>query len=413
MKAEDKQISIKMYDVGFGDSFFLKIPTNEGMKTILFDCGSWKQADGKKYMDKAVPQIIEDCTDGKARIDIVVCSHRHSDHVYGFERSEWSDVEVGEVWMPWTEEDNNPKAKKLKDRHEEMAMKLISAFRLQMKMEGADKDRINAFYEMAVNAFKNEKAMDMLYGGFKGKPKHRYLSLKEDDKPDVFMTDILPGIRINVLGPTLNTKVFGSLKPETGESYLNIYSSPEENGKQTPEPFSDNWVIPDNEIEEYSKLDEKIKKQIDDIAEMENFGSELAIKVLDNEMNNSSLILMLEVGDQFLLFPGDAQWGPWEIALNNPSMRSLLEKTTFYKVGHHGSHNATPKSFVEKLLQGQPYAMVSTKPGVHNAVPKTGLMNALKAKTNLARSDKKKDLLSEFHHIPGDFCDSIELKLPL
>jgi hypothetical protein len=34
----------------------------------------------------------------------------------------------------------------------------------------------------------------------------------------------------------------------------------------------------------------------------------------------------------------------------DPDATRLLSKTTFYKVGHHGSHNATPVSFVENCL---------------------------------------------------------------
>ena len=35
----------------------------------------------------------------------------------------------------------------------------------------------------------------------------------------------------------------------------------------------------------------------------------LAAAALDNALNNTSLMLMFEVGDQYLLFPGDSQWG--------------------------------------------------------------------------------------------------------
>ena len=67
----------------------------------------------------------------------------------------------------------------------------------------------------------------------------------------------------------------------------------------------------------------------------------------DNAINNTSLILMIRVGAAHLLFPGDAQWGPWQLLLDNAEASGMLAKTTFYKVGHHGSHNATPKRFVE------------------------------------------------------------------
>ena len=55
---------------------------------------------------------------------------------------------------------------------------------------------------------------------------------------------------------------------------------------------------------------------------------------------------MLEVGDFRLLFPGDAQHGAWMHAQEDPDARAMINNVDFYKVGHHGSHNATPKDFV-------------------------------------------------------------------
>jgi hypothetical protein len=67
-------------------------------------------------------------------------------------------------------------------------------------------------------------------------------------------------------------------------------------------------------------------------------------------------VLALELTDtgQILLFPGDAQVGnwlswdkySWEIdggrrGQKTVTAQDLLARTVFYKVGHHGSHNAT------------------------------------------------------------------------
>lgn len=35
-------------------------------------------------------------------------------------------------------------------------------------------------------------------------------------------------------------------------------------------------------------------------------------------------------------------WGTWLNVLQDPEWKSLLERVAFYKIGHHGSHNATP-----------------------------------------------------------------------
>jgi len=61
-------------------------------------------------------------------------------------------------------------------------------------------------------------------------------------------------------------------------------------------------------------------------------------------------MLMLEISGTFLLFPGDAQWGTWNAVMEDPEWKQLLERIAFYKIGHHGSHNATPKDFVEAMI---------------------------------------------------------------
>jgi hypothetical protein len=90
---------------------------------------------------------------------------------------------------------------------------------------------------------------------------------------------------------------------------------------------------------------------------------------------------MFEIGKSFLLFPGDAQWGTWEAAKNDPEWRRLMEKTNFYKVGHHGSHNATPIEFVEEILKENFWGMVSLQPIKRfKKIPRIPLLDALRSK---------------------------------
>ena len=79
---------------------------------------------------------------------------------------------------------------------------------------------------------------------------------------------------------------------------------------------------------------------------------------LDSDTNNTSLALAFELGEPgkgpVLLFPGDAQVGNWlswreqnyEVDGNTMTADDLLQRTLVYKVGHHGSHNATLKNYV-------------------------------------------------------------------
>jgi len=106
-----------------------------------------------------------------------------------------------------------------------------------------------------------------------------------------------------------------------------------------------------------------------------------------------------------LLFVGDAQWGNWSYWLYGKAVsgtdpgitaraRDILGSIDFYKVGHHGSTNATPIPVVGALNKNCA-AMCSTatgaygKPEKKTEVPRTALMDALEARTGnrLVRSD--------------------------
>lgn len=85
-------------------------------------------------------------------------------------------------------------------------------------------------------------------------------------------------------------------------------------------------------------------------------GEQLALK-LDNDTNNTSLAIAFEIGAakdaRVMLFPGDAQVGSWlswsslSWDVKDPdgerrvTIEDLFARTVLYKVGHHGSHNAT------------------------------------------------------------------------
>jgi hypothetical protein len=85
-----------------------------------------------------------------------------------------------------------------------------------------------------------------------------------------------------------------------------------------------------------------------------NAAEQMALN-LDSDTNNTSLALAFELGDAgpVLLFPGDAQvgnWLSWRDQLyhdckgkKSVSIHELFARTSLYKVGHHGSHNATLK----------------------------------------------------------------------
>jgi hypothetical protein len=83
---------------------------------------------------------------------------------------------------------------------------------------------------------------------------------------------------------------------------------------------------------------------------------------LDSGINNTSLVLAFELEDrQIALFPADAQVGNWLSwgdqkyprtlgSAGDQTIQEILERVTLYKVGHHGSHNATLKELGLELM---------------------------------------------------------------
>ena len=80
---------------------------------------------------------------------------------------------------------------------------------------------------------------------------------------------------------------------------------------------------------------------------------------LNTGVNNTSLVLAFELpaSKKVLLFIGDAQRGNWISWANlrwndgdeTITARDLLSRTVLYKVGHHGSHNATLAGTVDAV----------------------------------------------------------------
>jgi hypothetical protein len=110
--------------------------------------------------------------------------------------------------------------------------------------------------------------------------------------------------------------------------------------------------------------------------------------------------MLFEVGDEKLLFPGDAQIENWRYVLNKAksdnALRKLLNETTLYKVGHHGSRNATPKSlwdgFEKKIVPNRKSekplkTVVSTMVGKHGESPDTAVPLPLMVEAMKAESD--------------------------
>ncbi|MBA4383836.1 MAG: hypothetical protein C0410_03805 [Anaerolinea sp.] len=411
-------LTVRMYDVGFGDCFLLLIPKPDGKKyKVLFDCGSIKLGENSKSMKEMVKLVIKevkDTSDGSPRIDVLVATHRHKDHISGFDDPAWAEVEVGEVWMPWTEKPNDPKARKIRELHARLAENLVNRLKVAISDDSTNMAAKSSF-EMAMNAMSNEGAMNTLYNGFANDPQMRYLP-EENASATWFTTPTLPGVTINVLGPSHDPDVITEMDPPAGQSYLKMVNSELNETMMHPLPFRKDWAITPDEYQiKYPFLFNDLSNDDRKYLELASFGMDEGMaSVLDRALNGTSLVLVFQIGKAVLLFPGDAQWGSWHLALDNPDLRKLLKTVTFYKVGHHGSHNATPVEFVQDIMGKNVLAMISVNPTSNwPMVPKEDLITELQKKEGckIARSDKPEEAVHAGFTLIGEGV--IEAQVPI
>ena len=400
------ELTVRMYNVGFGDCFLLTFKTPKKPYTMLIDCGrlSGSSNVGPDFW-KVVQQLINDLpkVGGHPHADIVVMTHRHRDHVHGFSRHDlWADVTAGEVWMPWTENPDDPAANGLRKQQDTAAKNALGA----LKAFGV---RSGGAYELALNSISNGAAMDTLRGLTKTPvqylPEKNASTATVRDHSNSSFPDVLPvGVTVRILGPSHDPKVIGRLNPPKGQAYLRLAATDDDpagaDPADVPAPWGGQWDRSPAKLADtfatnlgltpsaFDKLLTKVRLGARGDAE------NLAFDV-DNALNGTSLVLLIEVGEHSLLFPGDAQWGTWDVILNTPEWQKSLKRINFLKVGHHGSHNATPTGFVEGGYLHNATAMVSVAKTSNTAagwkaIPKAELLKALTSSgvTRLVRSDK-------------------------
>lgn len=411
-------IDVRMYNVGFGDCFLITLGSIDRRDQtprpyrILVDCGrhagsARTEGDSEPEFDAVIDALIADLDAepdrSGPRIDLLVVTHRHRDHVHGFSKTEkWAGIDVGEIWMPWVEDPTNQFAKDLVDRQEDLARRTLGALRA-LKAAAGDgaTGELESAIEIAYNATSNAQAMQLLHTGLKA-ARRRFLP-RLGYFPDAFtqaeLGDLLPrGVTIHVLGPSRDPKVIASLDPPSGAAYEPMaprrQAADEDEQADigaVPEPFGRAWEAKEADLRSHlgSEELERIKKLAIDgsVSPLE------AVFKLDRSINGTSLVLLIEVGDKKLLFPGDAQWGTWKAILEHPEARELVRNTDVYKVGHHGSHNATPVDFVEKVMAADHWtttSLVSVGPTNYPTwqnIPLAPLLTALGKRGDVVRSD--------------------------
>jgi hypothetical protein len=352
---------IRMYRHGLGDCFLVFLPkAGGGYFKIMIDCGVVLGTPDPVPLIRNVMSDILSVTE--SHVDVLIATHEHWDHVSGFVQAAdlFQQLNVGQVWLAWTEDDSDPLAKKLKQEHDQALAALAGAPQSMAAAGDVDgartvADLIGFFGEMGAAAGANttKAALDAVRGKVNAADV-RYF--KPDDA--VHLED--PAVSLHILGPPHDEKLIRkTLSPSETYGFAESFLAVNENWDSLPEPFDPPfapiYAIPTADARNMGFFAEKYWASGADASDWRRIGdaSDLAL-ALDSATNNTSLVLAIEFPDgDVLLFVGDAQVGNWESWAQN----ELLSRVIFYKVGHHGSHNATLIAALQRM-QKLKYAFV-------------------------------------------------------
>src|SRR6266568_560600 len=334
-------VRVRMYQVGFGDCFLLRFEyagQAEPARHILIDFGTRQLAAGLDLAD--VAGEIDARTGGGP--DVVVLSHRHQDHMSGFGGS-GTDAVVGR-WQPrlvvrsWTEDPAAPAGATGPAPPGGTGLRAgldqggAFATALSQAIAGSARGLRADVRELALAQLANQAAIDRL-DAWSRTGQGVYVSYGQPLALDA----VVPGVQVHVIGPP-------------------------------------RWLV------------ERLQApQLRSLLRI--------VTALDHAMNNTSVILLIQAGDRRLLFCGDAQIENWEYALtfapDRQALLELLRGVDLYKVGHHGSRNATPRTLFNLWTEAATrdramVALMSTKkgvfpgtPGSNTEVPRETLVTAL------------------------------------
>ena len=449
---------VRMYRHGLGDCLLVTLrPHNEADFHLMIDCGVIQNADKKSkgLLGQAIDDIIK-VTNGF--VDVLVVTHEHWDHVSGF--SQFKDkfvprgtsdaarkgkLMVGEVWLAWTENPRDALARKIRDDRKLGISAVFQASKLLQSSGDASAQGLDAlmgFFGMGnqdgklFGVSRTGSAMDVAKALGRGRGRTRYC--KPGDPP--WVSGRVPGFRIFTLGPPKSENMLRKLQ-SSKELYkldegsiqgleTGLQFSGQDRAEDEPnQPFDPTHRIPLTALRAIAEDDEaEASDRISDFFRRHYFGPDpvaidydqswrridhswilgardLALR-LDNQTNNTSLVLAIEIEDsgKVLLFAADAQVGNWlswqdtrwSVGGQTVTGPDLLARTVFYKVGHHGSHNATLKrNGLEQMTSGDLVAFIpvnekQAKKNRWHAMPMPKLVKVLDQQTGnrVVRSDR-------------------------
>jgi len=389
------QLVIRAYDVGLGDCVYCRVPgaLKVGRKQddlhILIDCGSWS---GMPFLKAALDRLAEtlpDAGNGKKRLDLVIATHEHKDHIAGFDPELFGRFKIGHIWLSAAMNPNHPQATKARSLN---AAAAVAMRRLAVSGSSLSPE-IQEF--AALFGIDNSGAMNALRKTLPEAngidPRYVHAGMTNDQ-----LGLTLKDARITVLGPEQDIDGFylGKEADEALRAMVGFSATPgvAPTLQTAVAPNLGPFDAPMNiGIAEFKRLRSRM------------LSSALAFAALSSKAtNNSSVVILIEWSGKRLLFVGDAEWhgafrekkanGSWNVMWNQ-RREQLGRPIDFLKIGHHGSINATPwaegshgphsepAQILDAILplpvpprRPRAQAIVSTERGKYETIPDAELM---------------------------------------
>ena len=396
-----ERVTVRMYRNLLGDCFLLRIHEDNGeTRHILIDCGLLQGLkDAGARMQAIAADIVATCN---GFLDLLVITHEHWDHLSGFAQAKEllldpESLRIGQLWLAWTENPEDAQAKALRARFERRSLAL-AAFAADSG-DGELLDGLERFIgprDLAGNPFGAAPSGRLTGRRVLDELKNQAGRVRYLEPGTVSSTPGETPLEVAALGPPRNEQRLFKDLPSTGEAketYLDeeiLGQSLDAGGRQSPfaERFSaglskeaverdgataaegsllrllhDRYFADPDPEEGHPQAYRRIDGLFAETA------ASLALK-LDSDTNNTSLVLAFRLPDQrFLLFAADAQVGNWlswhdqdyPFQGGRLDAGAILGETCLYKVGHHGSHNATLRLLgLEQMTRDDLVALIST-----------------------------------------------------
>jgi hypothetical protein len=398
MAAAPTHVRIRALNTGFGECLHLTFTYPAGRpRNVLIDFGSTKASSfgPPGGMTEIARKIRDECQapNGNGKLDMLVATHRHADHISGFAGESGAIIRALEpalVVQPWTEDPTlDPTATAPAGggggNHSLRALAHVARLSEMQALARAVLDEVPRL--RATRAVPKTLVEQLSFlGDTNISNREAVQNLMTMGKRRIYagfgtrlpISGVLPGVRIDVIGPPTLAQSAALANPADVDADEFWHVAARRASAVRAARGTGERIFPDAPVtRSYPQEARWVIPQIDRMRAEEMLA---IVRSLDDALNNTSLILLFKIAGKVLVFPGDAQLENWRYALREnaraDAIRADLARASFYKVGHHGSLNATPKSLWNAFSHRNAAAaapdrlatLVSTLAGKHGSV---------------------------------------------